>query len=473
MGFVRFAGCLAMTLGLFAAVSQSAQASPLTLFVNGASGADTGTCASSTTPCASISYALSQAGAGATVYVANGVYPEQLTITQRVSIIGASTAHTIIRPMSVPLTDSDTDSATPQRYIVDVAPNTTGVTIKHLTIDGSAASSTFTSCADNFVGVYFHDASGHLGGVRVTGIELPTSLRSCKDGVGVYVDSDPGNSSTVFLLYMQISAYQQNGIACDDPGTTCTIATSRITGNGPSSLVSQNGVQVFGASASINNIRILNNTNSAGGAGKQAMGLRLLNAATVTVKDSLIKGNDVDIYAGEVPADGLVPPRTGPWTISNNRTMVATDHVSGGESGYGDGIAIDSTSNAVYVTGNTARGNAESGIALYGADHVQVLTNTVTLNLDGIYVGGPGTAVGASSSDLVGYNVAMINHRDGILAGARTTESGNTFTGNASRFNVADQAVDLSTGSGTAGTANSWGMNHCRGGPTGSPAKIC
>jgi parallel beta-helix repeat protein len=460
-------------VALVGVVSQPAEAAPLVLYVNATGGTDTGTCAPSTTPCATISYALTQAALGATIFVANGTYPEQLRITQSVSIVGATITSTVIKPTTLPLSDTDPDSATPQKYIVDVAPNTTGVHLKNLSIAGSAASSTFTSCANNYVGVYFHDSSGHLGKVRVTGIGLPTSLAGCKHGLGVYVASDSGSTSSVTMLDMGISSYQHTGIACDDPGTTCTIATSKVTGSGPTSTISQNGIQMFGASGSISDVRVINNTYTGGGAGNEAIGVRLLNVGTVTVVDSLSKANDIGIYAAEIPADGLVPPTTGTWTIKNNKTLLATDRVPGGAAGYGNGISIDSTSNSVQVTGNTARGDAGFGFALYGAVGVNLLSNTATLDHDGFYVGGPGSAAATSSGNTIKSNVAQLDHNDGLLADVVATESGNTFAVNSSRSNVTAQIVDLSHGVGTAGTANIWTANRCRGGPHGSPAGLC
>jgi hypothetical protein len=272
---------------------------------------------------------------------------------------------------------------------------------------------------------------------------------------------------------LQGNFYKQKGITCDDAGTTCSITTSRITGDGPTSAVSQNGVQVFGASASINTIRVLSNTYTGGGAGHQGMGLRLLNAGTVTVKNSLSRENDIDIYAGEVPADGHVPPTTGTWTLLNNRAMLATDAVPGGASGYGDGIVVDSTSNTVNLTRNNTRGNAEYGIALYGTTDVTATSNNEMVNKTGLYVGGPGTAVTTSTGNTILHDVAQLNHQWGILADLVARDSGNTFTSNASRFNRTVQIVDRSTGGGTAGTANTWTTNRCRGGPPSNPAGLC
>jgi parallel beta-helix repeat protein len=470
----KVAVCGAVSVGFVAVMSPPAHASPpSTLFVTGSTGTDSGNCSTRATPCATISYALTQAASGATIYVANGTYAEQLTITHPVTIKGKIPAQTIIKPTALPLSDADPDSATPQKYIVDVAPNTKGVDLKNLTIDGSGASSTFTSCAQNYVGVYFHDSSGHLGSVGISGIQLPRTLSTCKDGYGVYVATDSGSTAAVNIMNVQISLYQQNGITCDDAGTICSISTSRITGNGPTNTVSQNGVQVFGASASMDTIRVFHNTYTGGGAGHQGMGLRLLNAGTLTVKNSLFRENDVDIYAGEVPAAGHVPPTTGTWTFMNNMARLGTDAVLGGARGYGDGIVVDSTTHTLKLTGNTARGNAEYGIALYGTAHVTASLNTEKFDKAGLYAGGPGTAVGTSTANTVTRNIADQNQQQGILADLVATDSGNTFTSNASTSNTTFQIEDRSRGGGTKGTANTWTTNRCHGGPSSSPPGLC
>ena len=52
-------------------------------------GADSGACASSASPCRTIGYALDQAAAGDTISVDAGLYPERLTIAKNVTLQGA------------------------------------------------------------------------------------------------------------------------------------------------------------------------------------------------------------------------------------------------------------------------------------------------------------------------------------------------------------------------------------------------
>ncbi|MEJ2736832.1 MAG: right-handed parallel beta-helix repeat-containing protein, partial [Anaerolineae bacterium] len=59
-----------------------ALADPGTLYVDGATGQDIGTCGPMVTPCETISYTLnSQAGEGDTILIAEGIYTENLTIS--------------------------------------------------------------------------------------------------------------------------------------------------------------------------------------------------------------------------------------------------------------------------------------------------------------------------------------------------------------------------------------------------------
>ena len=92
-------------------------------------------------------------------------------------------------------------------------------------------------------------------------------------------------------------------------------------------------------------------------------------------------------------------------------------------------------------------------------------------NYDGIYVGGPGTAVASSTRNIMTRNRAVFERNDGILAGVTTTESGNTFSRNVLHNDVRE-AQDLSAGHGTAGTANTWTGNRCHTLPVSSPAGI-
>jgi len=478
-------GAFALAAVLVGVASQRADAAPTTLYVNASSGHDTGNCHSLTAACATISYALNQAGTGATINVAKGTYPQQLTITQNVTIIGRA-PNVVIAPPIVSQNDLDADSTTPQFAIVDVhnaAHAITNVNLENLTVNGAAAGSTPSfNCGTNFPGIYYHNASGKLINDHVINVEMPPALFGCQTGagMGVLVHSDAGDVSNVVMQKLTVTNYQKGGILCFDLGTTCVISKSTITGIGPTPLTSANGVQVWGTgSFTFEQNRVSDNTYTGPSGPASAVGLLIINAGAVNVKRNMITANDVDVYALEDAAFGLVAPAR-QWSFVGNHLENATDdapapwNVEG--KGYGDGIDIDSTTNPVLIKQNRTISNFEYGIALFGTTGVTVKKNNLVFhahgNYDGIYVGGPGSAVASSTRNTITHNKAFFERNDGILADVTATESQNTFSLNVLKDDPR-AAQDLSTGGRTAGTANTWSLNHCGTAPVASPTGIC
>jgi hypothetical protein len=474
----------AVLAALFVAVvSKPAGASTMRLFVNGASGHDTGACTSPLTPCATISYALAHAPSGAKIKVAPGTYHEQLNITQSVTIIGRSPKLTTIAPLAVTQNDTDPDSSAPQFAIVDVHNSNQAISIvniEKLTIDGAAAgASSFSGCANNFPGIYFHNASGELIRDHVIDVEMSQSLFGCQTGagIGIQVHSDAGSTSNVAMRHVNVNNYQKGGIACFDAGTTCSVRDSVVTGIGPTDLTAANGIQMWGTgSFTINHDTVSKNTYTGPSGPAAACGLLVINPGSVQVRNSTFTANDVDAAAIEDAAYGLVAP-LGSWTFAGNKFENATDEApapfNAEGQGYGDGLAIDSSTTPVTITGNMAKSNFEYGIALYGARDVTMSNDGANSNYDGIYVGGPGSASSTSTGNTISGNRALSNKNDGVLADVTASDTANAFTGNALHGSGHFEAQDLSTGGGTAGTANTWAGNLCGSPRTASPAGIC
>jgi parallel beta-helix repeat protein len=362
-------------------------------------GVDSGSCRLHAHPCQTIGYALTQAAADSTIHVAAGTYPEQVQISQDVTILGAGEGSTIIQPTSLPNSDTAVNGGSqPQYAIVDIT-NTTGAALKNLTIDGSQTQGQFTGCGDDFLGVYYHDASGSMNGVAVENIQLSPGLFGCQQGLGVLVDTDSGDASAVTMGGISVTAYDKNGITCDDIGTTCSITRSTVTGIGATSLIAQNGIQVYDAtSATLTGNAVSDASYTGGGANNEATGLLIYDVGTFSATRNNLSDNDINAYVG---SDGTGPTQ-GAWSLTNNTVKGATDNVSGGQSLYGDGIQIDSTTNSVTLSGNNVTGSAENGISLLGASGVTVSGNTSSTNgVNGIYVGGPGSAITTSTGNTI------------------------------------------------------------------------
>ena len=414
-------------------------------------------------PCATINFAISQAATGAVIHVAAGTYLQTVTVNKNVTINGAG-AGTILEPSTPVAAGTDPDNGAPTYAIVDVTPLITAKVV-NLTVNGAPASSFFNQfgCADDYVGVYYNGASGTLDNVNVNDVELPTSLFGCQDGLAIYVDSPAGLHANVNMSNDAVSNYDKNGITCDDVGTSCVISGATATGIGPTSLIAQNGIQAYHATkADISNSTVAQNSYTGGGNGNQASGLLLLDVGTVAAINNKVSNNDVNVYLG---SDGSAPTPAS-WVVRGNSITNATDNVSGGEAGYGDGVQIDSiTDTGLTLNSNTITGSAENGVSVLSSSNVTVASNTVESNADnGIDVGGPGSfSSGNSTGNHVQNNKVYNNGKVGIFAD--TDSSANTFRGNSAGGNGSTDMADQ-------GTSNTWPMNSCPGGSS-SPAGLC
>jgi parallel beta-helix repeat protein len=462
LGALGMLGALAGGLSL-AAPSVSGASSGGTLLVS-TSGSNVGSCR--VNPCQTIGYALTQATTGSTISVAAGTYAEQLVITnQTVTIKGSGTV--TIQPTALPTSDTNSDTGLPAFPVVDVVGG--NVNLKNLTIDGSAASSQFTSCGDDFDGVYYHNASGVMSGDTVENIALPTTptnLDGCQDGNDVLVRSDTGRISSVTVQNgTTLKSYQKNGIFCLDAGTSCTVKDTTITGVGADPFQAGNGFSAIDADSitATGNSISSDSYAGAGGPGNQSEAMYFGDIGTLSVTSNVVSQSDIGIYLTD---DGS-GPTPGTWTVNGNTVSDATDNIPGGEAKYGDGIQVDSSSNVITISNNTVTHSAENGISLLSAGFDRVSDNHLSHNADnGIYLGSPGsTSSAATSGATVIGNTLKKNGNDGILAD--TGSSSNSLSGNSAIKNV--DGFDYQD----LGTANTWSSNTCTPAHDSSPAGLC
>ena len=295
------------------------------------------------------------------------------------------------------------------------------------------------------------------------------------------------------------SAYDKNGIACDDAETTCSISTSVVQGDGPQNSIAQNGILGWGTgSLTASGNTVTDNTwTGGGGAGNAASGILVLNGDTYNVENNTVNNNDVNIYAGLVQAYGIVAPSQGTWTITGNTVSNATDDGENvGADGYGVGVQLDSTTNNVQVTDNLVTGSPLVNVLLSGVTGATIggsgAGNTVSgASLGaGIVVGGPGTeceavygnscSPGAGNPDQFsstnntiednsvagnGAGVIVEGNYDPSLVGPADPQAAysNTFTGNTWDDNLFANAADFSgygdPGEGGTAILNSYSGN--------------
>jgi parallel beta-helix repeat protein len=479
------AGVAALLMGgLFLTTTGQAVAKPPTLYVS-PSGTDVNNnCQASLNPCQTIDYALTQALSGATIKVQAGTYAEQVKITHPVTIVGAGANQTVIDPPAPVTFDADTDSTQPQFYVVD-AVGTTGVNLEDLGINGSGMRAGLDTdiygCGQNIVGAYYHDASGSMTNDTVTQIEMPARLFGCQGGLGVYVTTDSTwpTGSSLRMVSDNINNYNKNGITCDDPRTSCTITNTTVTGIGSTTLIAQNGIQVWAGAASLSGDVVTGNTYD--GPTYSAAGALVINPFTLHLKRNTITNNDVNAYllqdfqpdnllCGNLSSSCSNAASAGTtFTVLHNHLSNATNaYGNPTESGFGDGLDLDSETTSTLVHNNTVDSNPSEGITLFGTTSVNVRGNTVRDNGNvGIYLTVGSTAVTANANT-VQSNTISSSGTDGILADANT--GGNTFAHNSIQLDGAFDAQDQSTGAGTAGTANTWTADRCT---TSDPSGLC
>jgi len=310
---------------------------------------------------------IDQVHAGSTICIGAGTFPEQLNISKPLTLIGAGNTSTILEPQApLAFTTYDYDSAssvgdfaslTPAAAIVLVA-NTTGVTIEDLGVSGAAATSTFTSCAQDYFGVDFQSSSGTLNATTVTDIELPTNLFGCQPGLAVYAynghfftGSTPSPALAVTVSNSTVTAYDKNGVTCDDLGEACSVVSDTVTGVGPTSLIAQNGIQVaYGASATVTGDRVTGDHYIPGlnadyfGSATTAAGILVYDAGnTVQITGNTLSGNDL----------GIAVLGTAASTVSDNTIT----------QGYAYGITLDLNASSGYL-----------GLPVYSTDTPRVAT---------------------------------------------------------------------------------------------------
>ncbi len=472
------------------------------LYVNGGSGTDQGgtnTCRLSANPCATITHAISVAPTTATIEVAGGTYAEQPSIVgKNLTINGAGSTRTIIDPSTLNTDSNDpTNPAGTQAVIVEFQ-DTSGGGLSNLEVSGSNSGPTEPTadgCGLNYVGVEFADATGLLSSDAVTGVQEQQGDFGCQAGLSVYATSDDAQGpETVTMKTTTVTKYQKDGVDCNGTDLTCTISGSTVTGIGATGLTAQNGIETdAGVTASITGSTVTDNSYTSpdyasDGTYYTASGILAYDTTNLTLTSDKVNNNDENI----VGYDDGTGPAQGTWTISKNTVTAGVNNTGSVPLGLGVGDGIDlygngATNVTTDVYGNTVNGNADWGIALFGATNVNIggtakgQANTASNNADdGIYLGEL-SATQPSTGNTVAKNTANANGDDGILAdgpdmSGNQQATGNTFEKNTLQKNIRYDAEDRSTGGGpgtTAGTANTWTGNVCKPANDSNPLGLC
>ncbi|HLV81648.1 MAG TPA: hypothetical protein VKT32_15275, partial [Chthonomonadaceae bacterium] len=129
-----------------------------------------------------------------------------------------------------------------------------GTTVESLTVDGAGNG----NGNYRFVGIGYNSAGGTIQNVTVQNIE-DTPFDGLQDGVAIYADTESG-SSTLTVQNCTLQSYQKNGTVFAGAGLTVNMTGCTVTGAGPTNVIAQNGIEVYGAAGTISGNTFTGNT---------------------------------------------------------------------------------------------------------------------------------------------------------------------------------------------------------------------
>ncbi|MFZ3262807.1 MAG: right-handed parallel beta-helix repeat-containing protein [Terriglobales bacterium] len=348
-----------------------------------------------------IQQAVTAVSANGTVKVCPGTYPEQVTITKNLTLIGIGpTASTVVVPAGGLLTNGVTDIYGNQVAAQIFVQGANAVTISHIAVDG-ANDQVFT-CAIDPIGIYFQNSAGTITDDAVRNVLMPPGYQGCQGGLAINVESDVG-SPVVNITNNSVRNYDKNGITVSGPGTggpNATVSGNTVVGLGPTPVIAQNGIQIgYGAGATVQNNYVVDDIYTGGYYGSSGILIYLSDGTGVA-------GNTV-----ESTQYGIVPVA--------NRTLITGNHV-GGTQTYD---AIDDCGEGGQVTSNVIYGSSQDAIHLddtCGAgsgSNIVVEKNTINEACAGILQGPLATGdkiplSGASANTFLNVNYTVLGDSD-------------------------------------------------------------
>ena len=265
------------------------------------------------------------------------------------------------------------------------------VTFEGFKVAGPLPDALFCSGTFTRVGIAVDGgASATIRGNHVTQMRSASdALRGCQNGTAIQVGTRASDVGEARIEDNVIDSFQKSGIVVEHAGSRAIVAYNRVTGDGPSTVIAQNGIDVnFGA-------------------------------------DGVVEGNRVkgESYTPSPIASGILFYQPG----------------------------------RVRAVGNLVE-KADLGIAVVDGAGVEIEENVVVdspgigIDLDEVDTGTTGARVER--------NVARGSGDDSFFASALS--AGNRIRENAFLHGSHLDAEDQSSGSGTAGTGNSWEKNLCK-----------
>jgi parallel beta-helix repeat protein len=228
---------------------------------------------------------------------------------------------------------------------------------------------------------------------------------------------------------------------------------------GSGTLGPQCGTGVFISNGPASNTAITENNFTGHNSGQTAINFAG-SSASPSVKLSVTKNNSVD------DSTFVVATNSTGAVIAHNKVTVKTPFANQGTGilDFGSNVNLSITDN--QINGGSATGTSGINIrAISGtpSTNTRATNNHVNNRYNGVRL------TDNASTDTVSGNHIAGSHHDGIFM---ESGGGNTFLKNQVKTSTTHDCEDMTTGTGTAGTANQWTGNH--GASNNSvPAAIC
>jgi parallel beta-helix repeat protein len=358
-----------------------------------------------------IAAALTAAKAGDTIQLKAGVYQEAVNITKNDITLRGDKNAVIKAPNSV------SDMAANGYSLVQVN-GAQRVTLRDLNING-LYSGGFDTVGNNLLGIHAgifisHGGSATIRNNHVTNVRDAVPNNTVDDGFAILVGSIStvlNTTGSAVLENNTIDGYQSCGVDVANTGSIATIRNNTVVGLGA----------------------------ALGNQYQEQVGISTEGGGSATVTNNTVSNN---VQTTSNIAYAYWFNDTGSIAVTNNKA-----------SGNNYGIVLINVHGGL-VANNDLKGDSHDGIVLFQSSGVVVLNNNVKDS------GGSGISLFSSTGNTLLQNDVKDSSFDGIYVDSGST--GNLFFANKVKNSGHVDLDDLSTGSGTAGTGNTWVKNKAK-----------
>jgi hypothetical protein len=331
-----------------------------------------GTCAAGT-QYKTVQDAVNAAPSGSVIKVCPGAYPEQVLISEPLTLEGVTAkgdGSVVVLPPATGFVQNDSAGYAAQILVL----NTTNVTLANLTVDGVNNS---TTCMTT-TGILLHNASGTVNKVSVRNQIFPQASPHICDGLGFVALNEVTTPQTVTVENSDFRNQSLFGIEATGNDLSMNTTNNYVAGPDNSQLSTSGIVYLFGPSGSIQGNTVVNEVyplpqttqplnNSYGIA---------VACSTASVSNNLVSQTQLGIYMG-CPLSKTYASKT---TVTLNQVF---------DTSVGHGIYVNTSGNS--ITNNTVVGSGSAGILLdsaAGGTNNTVTGNTLTEACIGIVSNG-------------------------------------------------------------------------------------